>query len=104
MGNRIVELVDEGLVALFIATPGQLNIKPRIDGDRQAIEDSGANIEIQQVTTGAEVTEERSRIGAWYNGHQDVAGMFAVAAGSTHAVAQVMEQFGLAEQGGRAGG
>src|SRR3712207_9441779 len=27
MGNRIVELVDEGLVALFIATPGQLNIQ-----------------------------------------------------------------------------
>jgi len=65
MGNRIVSLVDEGLVALFIATPGQLNIQPRIDGAKQAIEDSGANIEIQQVTTGAEITEERSRIEAW---------------------------------------
>jgi simple sugar transport system substrate-binding protein len=104
MGNRIVDLVDEGLVALFIATPGQLNIQPRIDGARQAIEDSGANIEIQQVTTGAEVPEERSRIEAWYNGHQDVAGMFAVDAGSTQGVAQVMEQFGLHEQGVRAGG
>jgi simple sugar transport system substrate-binding protein len=104
MGNRIVELVDEGLVALFIATPGELNIQPRIDGARQAIEDSGANIEIQQVTTGAEVPEERSRIEAWYNGHKDVAGMFAVDAGSTQGVAQVMEQFGLHEQGVRAGG
>ena len=104
MGNRIVELVDEGLVALFIATPGQLNIQPRLDGARQAIEDSGANIEIQQVTTGAELPEERSRIEAWYNGHQDVAGMFAVDGGSTQGVAQVMEQFGLAEQGVRAGG
>jgi simple sugar transport system substrate-binding protein len=104
MGNRIVDIVDEGLVALFIATPGQLNIQPRIDGARQAIEDSGANIEIQQVTTGAELPEERSRIEAWYNGHQDVAGMFAVDAGSTQGVAQVMEQFGLAEQGVRAGG
>src|ERR671912_722899 len=104
MGNRIVSLVDEGLVALFIATPGQLNIQPRIDGARQAIEDSGANIEIQQVTTGADVTEERSRIEAWYNGHKDVAGMFAVDAGSTQGTAQVMEQFGLHEQGVRAGG
>jgi simple sugar transport system substrate-binding protein len=104
MGNRIVEIVDEGLVALFIATPGTLNIQPRIDGARQAIEDSGANIEINQVTTGAELPEERSRIEAWYNGHQDVAGMFAVDAGSTQGVAQVMEQFGLAEQGVRAGG
>jgi simple sugar transport system substrate-binding protein len=104
MGKRIVSLVDEGLVALFIATPGQLNIQPRIDGARQAIEDSGANIEIQQVTTGADVTEERSRIEAWYNGHKDVAGMFAVDAGSTQGVAQVMEQAGLHEQGVKAGG
>src|ERR687895_167471 len=92
MGKRIVNLVDEGLVALFIATPGQLNIQPRIDGARQAIEDSGANLEIQQVTTGAEVPEERSRIEAWYNGHKDVAGMFAVDAGSTQGVAPTMAQ------------
>ena len=104
MGNRIVDIVDEGLVALFIATPGQLNIQPRIDGAIQAIEDSGSNIEIQQVTTGAELPDERSRIEAWYNGHKDVAGMFAVDGGSTQGVAQVMEQFGLAEQGVRAGG
>jgi simple sugar transport system substrate-binding protein len=104
MGNRIVSLVDEGLVALFIATPGQLNIQPRIDGAKQAIEDSGANIEIQQATTGAEITEERSRIEAWYNGHKDVAGMFAVDAGSTQGVAQVMEQFGLHDKGVKAGG
>jgi simple sugar transport system substrate-binding protein len=103
MGKRIVSLVDEGLVALFIATPGQLNIQPRIDGARQSIEDSG-NIEIQQVTTGAEVTEERSRIEAWYNGHKDVAGMFAVDAGSTQGVAQTMAQFGLHDKGVKAGG
>src|SRR5918997_1787382 len=93
MGRRIVDLVGEGPVALFIATPGSLNIQPRIDGAKQAIEDSGAKIEIQQVTTGAEIPEERSRIEAWYNGHKDVAGMFAVDAGSTQGVAQVMEQF-----------
>ena len=104
MGKRIVNLVGEGLVALFIATPGQLNIQPRIDGAKQAIEDSGANIEIQQVTTGAELPEERSRIEAWYNGHKDAAGMFAVDAGSTQGTAQVMEQFNLAEQGVKAGG
>jgi simple sugar transport system substrate-binding protein len=104
MGKRIVNLVDEGLVALFIATPGTLNIQPRIDGAKQAIEDSGKNIEIQQVATGAEVTEERSRIEAWYNGHKDVAGMFAVDAGSTQGVAQTMEQFGLHDEGVKAGG
>src|SRR5215203_407375 len=104
MGKRIVDLVDEGLVALFIATPGQLNIQPRIDGAKQSIEDSGKNIEIQQVATSANVTEERSRIEAWYNGHKDVAGMFAVDAGSTQGTAQVMAQFGLHDKGVKAGG
>ena len=104
MGKRIVSLVDEGLVALFIATPGQLNIQPRHRRREAGQRTPGRNIEIQQVTTGAEITEERSRIEAWYNGHKDVAGMFAVDAGSTQGVAQVMEQFGLHEQGVKAGG
>jgi ABC-type sugar transport system substrate-binding protein len=55
MGKRIVELVKEGPVALFIATKGQLNIQPRIDGAIQAIEDSGAPIEYEEIETGAEV-------------------------------------------------
>src|SRR5215213_3977173 len=104
MGKRLVSLVDEGLVAIFISTPGQLNIQPRFDGAKQAIEDSGANLEIQEVSTGAEITEERSKIEAWYNGHKDVAGMFAVDGGSTQGVAQVMEQFGLHDKGVKAGG
>ena len=37
MGKRIAELVPSGDVALFIATPGQSNIQPRIDGARQAL-------------------------------------------------------------------
>ena len=41
MGKRIVELVGEGDVALFIATPGSLNIQPRIDGAIDAIKKSG---------------------------------------------------------------
>jgi simple sugar transport system substrate-binding protein len=104
MGQRIVDLVGEGLVALFIATPGQLNIQPRIDGARQAIESSGANIEIEQITSGAELPEELNRIDAYYQGHKDVAGMFAVDAGSTQGVAQVMERYDLHEQGVRGGG
>src|ERR687893_20244 len=104
MGKRIVDLVGEGPVALFIATPGSLNIQPRIDGAIQAIEDSGANIEYSQVATGAEITEELNRIDAYYQGHKDVKGMFAVDAGSTQGVAQVMEKFGLHDKGVRAGG
>lgn len=104
MGKRIVDLVGEGPVALFIATPGQLNIQPRIDGAKQAIEESGADIEVEQIATGAELPEELNRIDSYYQGHKDVRGMFAVDAGSTQGVAQVMEKYGLHEQGVRAGG
>ena len=104
MGKRIVELVKEGPVALFIATKGQLNIQPRIDGAIQAIEDSGAPIEYDEIETGAELPEELNRIDAYYQGHKDVRGMFAVDAGSTQGVAQVMQKYGLHEQGVRAGG
>jgi simple sugar transport system substrate-binding protein len=104
MGNRIVELVPEGPVALFIATPGQLNIQPRIDGAVQAIKDSGAPIQYEEIETGAELPDELDRIEAYYNGHKDVRGMFAVDAGSTQGTAQIMEKYDLASQGVSAGG
>ncbi len=104
MGERIASLVDSGLVALFIATPGQLNIQPRLDGAVAAIKKSGKKIETQQIATGATVNEELSKIKAFYLGHQDVKGMFAVDAGSTQGVAEVMKDFGLQAKGVHAGG
>jgi simple sugar transport system substrate-binding protein len=89
MGERIASLVDSGLVALFIATPGQLNIQPRLDGAVAAIRKSGKQIETQQVASGATVNEELSKIKAFYLGHQDLKGMFAVDAGSTQGDATV---------------
>ena len=104
MGKRIVDLVGSGLVGLFIATPGQLNIQPRIDGAIAAIKQSGSGIQYQTVQTGAEVPKELSTIDSWYQGHKDVKGMFAVDAGSTQSVAQVMEKYGLHDKGVRGGG
>jgi simple sugar transport system substrate-binding protein len=91
MGNRIVSLVGSGKVGLFIATPGQLNIQPRIDGALAAIKDSGADIEALDIATGADLTEELNNVEAWYLGNQDAVGMFAVDAGSTQAVGQVVQ-------------
>ncbi len=90
MGRRIVDLVGSGKVALFIATPGQLNIQPRIDGALDAIAESGADIEALDIATGATLEEELSTVEAWYLGNQDATGMFAVDAGSTQAVGQVV--------------
>jgi simple sugar transport system substrate-binding protein len=104
MGERIAALVDSGLVALFIATPGQLNIQPRLDGAVAAIRKSGKKIETQTIATGPTVNEELSRIKSFYLGHQDVKGLFAVDAGSTQGVAEVMQQFNLAKKSVHAGG
>jgi simple sugar transport system substrate-binding protein len=91
MGRRIVSLVGSGKVALFIATPGQLNIQPRIDGAMDAITESGADIQAEAIATGAALDEELSTIEAWYLGNQDATGMFAVDAGSTQGVGQVVQ-------------
>jgi simple sugar transport system substrate-binding protein len=104
MGERIANLVDSGLVALFIATPGQLNIQPRLDGAMAAIKKSGKNIDAQMIATGATVNEELSKIKSFYLGHQDLKGMFAVDAGSTQGVAEVMKESGLQTKGVHGGG
>ena len=104
LGRRIVELVGEGPVVGFIATPGQLNIQPRLDGARAAIKASGKKIELSEVATGPTVNEEVTRVDSYYVGHKDVKGMFAVDAGSTMAVGKAMEKYGLAKQGVHAGG
>ena len=90
LGQRIVESVGEGEVVGFIATPGQLNIQPRLDGAKEAIKESGKNITLTEIATGPTVNEELSRIQAYYTGHQDVKGMFAVDAGSTEGVAKTI--------------
>ena len=95
MGERIVQLVPSGDVALFIATPGSLNIQPRIDGAMQAIKASGKPIKATAIATGAEVNGEQAKIDAYYQGNKSVKGMFAVDAGSTQGVGQVMKKYSL---------
>jgi simple sugar transport system substrate-binding protein len=103
-GSRIVELVGSGDVFLFIATPGQLNIQPRIDGALDAIRDSGAAIRAHVVATGAQVEGERAKIEATYRANKQLRGMFAVDGGSTQGVAQVMRKYDLHRHGVRGGG
>ena len=103
-GARIVELVGEGEVFLFIATPGQLNIEPRIDGALDAIKDSGKPIRPRVVATGPDVRRERARIEETYLRHRHLRGMFAVDGGSTQGVAEVARKYRVRRRGVRAGG
>ena len=64
LGARVVGLVDSGDVYLFIATPRQQNIQPRVDGALDAIRDSGRPIRAHVVASGVDVATERKKIEA----------------------------------------
>jgi simple sugar transport system substrate-binding protein len=104
LGARVVGLVESGDVYLFIATPRQQNIQPRIDGALDAIRDSGKAIRAHVVASGVDVAGERKKIEATYQANKKLRGLFAVDAGSTAGVAQVMRAHGLHDRGVRAGG
>jgi simple sugar transport system substrate-binding protein len=103
-GARIVGLVGSGDVFIFIATPGQQNIQPRVDGALDAIRDSGRPIHVEVVATGVDVRVESKKIEKTYLEHKGARGLFAVDAGSTQGVAEVMRRHKLHARGVRAGG
>jgi simple sugar transport system substrate-binding protein len=100
LGQRaIASGLDSGNVVGFIATPGQLNIQPRIDGASDAIKQSGKPLKFSPVATNADVTKGLSIIDAYAQGHSDLAGMLAVDAGSTQAVGQVVQKYKMRDKG-----
>jgi simple sugar transport system substrate-binding protein len=103
MGQHIASLVPSGDVALFIATPGALNIQPRIDG-AQATLKSHSGIKIHVVATGAALPQELSTIDSYVTAHPNTKGLFAVDGGSTQSIAQVIKKHNLRGQGAKGGG
>ena len=104
MGERIVKSVGSGDVALFIATPGQLNLQPRVDGAIAAIRKSGAPINATMIATDPTVNVGLSKIRAYYLGHPKVKGMFGTSGSDTENVGSVMQEYGLAGKGVHGGG
>ncbi len=94
MGAHIASLVPSGDVALFIATPGTLNIQTRINGALATLK-SHPSVTTHVVASGAAVPTELSTIQAYAKGHPNTKGMFAVDAGSTQSVAQTIQGQGL---------
>jgi simple sugar transport system substrate-binding protein len=100
LGLRALESgLDSGEAVGFIATPGALNIQPRIDGAAAAIKASGKPIKFTSVGTNADVTRGLSIIDAYAQGHPNLAGMLAVDAGSTQSVGQVVEKYSMRDKG-----
>ena len=99
LGQRaIASGLDSGDVVGFIATPGALNIQPRIDGASDAIKQSGKSLKFTPIGTNADVTKGLSIIDAYAQGHPDLAGMLAVDAGSTQSVGQVVQKYSMRDK------
>ena len=103
MGEHIAALVPSGDVALFIATPGSLNIQPRIDGAKDTLK-AHPSITTHTIATGAAVPAELTAIQSYATAHPNTKGYFAVDAGSTQSVAQTIQKQGLRAKGVKGGG
>ena len=100
LGQRaIASGLESGEAVGFIATPGALNIQPRIDGASDAIKQSGKSLKFTPVGTNADITKGLSIIDAYAQGHPDLAGMLAVDAGSTQSVGQVVAKYSMRDKG-----
>jgi simple sugar transport system substrate-binding protein len=102
MGKHIASLVPSGDVSLFIATPGALNLQPRIAGAMDTLK--GTPIKPHTVATGAAQSQELTVIDSYVVGHPSFKGFFAVDGGSTAATAQTLQKHGLAAKGIKGGG
>ncbi|HEX2703294.1 MAG TPA: substrate-binding domain-containing protein [Solirubrobacteraceae bacterium] len=93
LGGHILQLVGSGDVAVFIATPGTANIQPRADGVLSALK--GTKVNAKQFASGALQPQELSAIEAFWPGHTDYKGLFAVDSGSTISVGQTIQKYKL---------
>jgi simple sugar transport system substrate-binding protein len=100
LGQKIAAAMPSGGDAVgFIATPGTANIQPRIDGAKQALASSGKNIKFTSVASGAELPQENTTINAYVLAHKStLKGIFAVDAGSTQTVGQIVAKYSLQSQ------
>ena len=104
MGKRIVAAVGSGEVAIFTASAGSANLQPRLEGAQKAIKESGAPITVKTIVTGSLESGEKTAIEAYWTGHPNTKGMYAVDGGDTAELAGVMQKLGLTAKGVKAGG
>jgi simple sugar transport system substrate-binding protein len=104
MGARIVAAVGSGEVAIFTANAGSANLQPRLEGALKAIKASGAPITVKTIVTGSLESGEKTAIEAYWTGHPNTKGMYAVDGGDTAELAGVMQKLGLTAKGVKAGG
>jgi simple sugar transport system substrate-binding protein len=95
MGQRIAQDVTSGEIVVGISQPGGNNVQPRLDGLTAALKKSAPGVKVTSVNTGAAQAGELNAMTAAYTGHKDAKGLYAVDAGSTASIAQLIKSHGL---------
>lgn len=95
MGQRIAKDITSGTILVGISQPGGNNVQPRLDGITDALKQAAPGVTVQSVNTGAEQANELNSITAAYDGNPGVKGLYAVDAGSTASIAQLIKNRNL---------
>jgi simple sugar transport system substrate-binding protein len=95
MGQRIARDVTTGTILVGISQPGGNNVQPRLDGITDALKQAAPAVTVLSINTGAEQANELNAITAAYDGHTDAKGVYAVDAGSTASIAQLIGNRGI---------
>ncbi|WP_438822077.1 sugar ABC transporter substrate-binding protein [Actinocrinis puniceicyclus] len=96
MGQRIARDVTSGTILVGISQPGGNNVQPRLDGIKAALAKAAPAVTVHSVDTGADQAGELSAMESAYQGAQDAKGLYAVDAGSTAGIAQLIAKQGIA--------
>jgi simple sugar transport system substrate-binding protein len=98
MGQRIATEVTSGDILIGISQPGSLNVQPRLDGIKAAMKAAAPGVTIHTVDTGAAQADELNAMESAYQGLKSAKGVYAVDAGSTASIAQMITKYNIKGQ------
>ncbi|MBR7827759.1 substrate-binding domain-containing protein [Actinospica sp. MGRD01-02] len=98
MGLKIATEVTSGDILVGISQPGSLNVQPRLDGLKAALAAKAPGVTVHTVDTGAAQADELSAMESAYQGLKAAKGIYAVDAGSTASIAEMISKYGIKGQ------
>ena len=98
MGQKIATEVTSGDILVGISQPGSLNVQPRLDGLQAALKSAAPAVSVHTVDTGAAQADELNAMESAYQGLRTAKGIYAVDAGSTASIAQMISKYGITGQ------
>jgi len=98
MGQKIATEVTSGDILVGISQPGSLNVQPRLDGLQAALKTAAPGVTVHTVDTGAAQADELNAMESAYQGLKSAKGIYAVDAGSTTSIAEMITKYGIIGQ------